>query len=263
MHTVQPGETLWSIAAANDLSTAALAAANGLPPEAHVIAGARMTIPAPQQAVVDGPQSLGSYVVRLGDTLSGIAARSGASQAAVAEMNGLDPTATLLAGTLLKLPMDIQPAEPGQVPAARIVPDAPPHPTDERLSSATISQIAAAEGVPESLAVAIAWQESGFDNSTVSDANARGVMQLLPGTWAWINDALTSSPLEPSSAIDNVRAGVLYLGELLRDTQGDVRTTIAAYYQGLGSVRQIGVLPQTRQYVDDVLALRQRFGGCC
>jgi hypothetical protein len=58
-----------------------------------------------------------------------------------------------------------------------------------------------------------------------------------------------------------VRAGVLFLRQLLRDTGWDVRQTIASYYQGFGSVRTIGVLPQTEQYVDDVMALQPRFGG--
>ena len=54
---------------------------------------------------------------------------------------------------------------------------------------------------------------------------------------------------------------MLYLEQLLRDTGWDVRTTIASYYQGLGSVQSVGVLPETQQYVDDVLALQPRFGG--
>jgi hypothetical protein len=36
---------------------------------------------------------------------------------------------------------------------------------------------------------------------------------------------------------------------------------VAAYYQGLESVRQRGMLPDTRQYVNSVMALRSRFGG--
>src|ERR671914_333517 len=44
-HTVQPGETLWSIAAANNLYTGALAAYNGLPPEANVVLGSTIMIP--------------------------------------------------------------------------------------------------------------------------------------------------------------------------------------------------------------------------
>ncbi len=264
--TVLAGESLWSIATANGLSPATLAAANGLAPDAFVIEGTDIVIPAVGESVSGpppggAPQPLGSYVVRQGDTLINIAARSGVATDSVAAMNGLDPSGVLLAGTVLKLPTGatIQPSAPA--PDQRIVPDAAPYPTSEVVSSATIGQIAASHGVPGSLAAAIAWQESGFDNSMVSDANARGVMQILPGTWTWINGNLSSGPLDASSAQDNVEAGVLYLGQLLRDTGGDSALAVASYYQGLGSVQRIGVLPETQRYVDDVLALRARFGG--
>jgi len=67
-------------------------------------------------------------------------------------------------------------------------------------------------------------------------------------------------PLSATSADDNVRAGSLYLARLLRDTGGDVRLAAAAYYQGLWSVRNRGMFDDTRRYVDNVLALRARFG---
>ena len=264
--TVLPGETLWSIATANGLSPAGLAAANGLDAEAHVIEGTDIVIPAAGETV-DGatsgsaPPALGSYVVREGDTLTNIASRAGVAASAVAAMNGLDPAGLLLAGTVLKLPTGASLESSAPAPDQRIVPDAAPYPTSEVVSSATIGQIAAAQGVPASLAAAIAWQESGFDNSMVSAANARGVMQILPGTWTWINGNLSSGPLDESSAADNVKAGVLYLGQLLRDTGGDSALAVASYYQGLGSVQSVGVLPETQRYVDDVLALRARFGG--
>ena len=60
---------------------------------------------------------------------------------------------------------------------------------------------------------------------------------------------------------DNVHAGSLYLGQLLRETGGDRAMAAAGYYQGLASVRKIGMLPETEQYVDNVMALRGRFGG--
>ena len=268
-HVVQPGETLWSIATANNFTTRSLAAANGLPEDAHVIIGSKIQIPTVSEAAsalqnagvstpsAGGPGPLGSYVVRPGDTLSAIAARSRVTLDAVAFMNGLDAKKPLLIGTVLKLPGNIASASPA--PTQREVPNAPPYPTPERVSSWQIGQIAAANGVPASLAKAIGWQESGFNNSLVSSANARGVMQILPGTWSWINSNLTPTPLNSRSAQDNVHAGVLYLGQLLRDTGGNIPQAVASYYQGLGSVRERGMLPDTRKYVDDVLALRQRF----
>jgi N-acetylmuramoyl-L-alanine amidase len=131
-----------------------------------------------------------------------------------------------------------------------------------RTTAGRVAQIAGEHGVPGSLAAAIAWQESGFNNGVVSVADARGVMQVLPSTWSWIQSSLAGGRrLDPGSPDDNVRAGSLFLKQLLGETGGDARMAAAAYYQGLASVRRIGMLPETRRYVDNVMALRQRFGG--
>jgi N-acetylmuramoyl-L-alanine amidase len=278
IHIVRPGETLWSIAAANNFTTRSLAAANGLSENAQVVLGSKIVIPTESEASAalqrlgmggstgtattsGAPGPLGSYVVRPGDTLSAIAARSGVTTDAVAFMNGLDVKKPLLIGTVLKLPSGASIASSAPAPTQREVPNAPPYPTPERVSAWEIGQIAANHGVPASLAKAIGWQESGFNNDLVSAANARGVMQILPGTWSWINSNLAVSPLNARSAQDNVHAGVLYLGQLLHDTGGDIPKTVAAYYQGLESVQKDGMFPDTRKYVADVLALRRRFLG--
>jgi N-acetylmuramoyl-L-alanine amidase len=86
-------------------------------------------------------------------------------------------------------------------------------------------------------------------------------MQIMPGTWDWVNRNLAPGPLDPTSAADNVRAGSLYLASLLRDTGGDARMAAAAYYQGLASVRSRGMFEDTKRYVDNVFALQGRFGG--
>ncbi|MFL5894786.1 MAG: lytic transglycosylase domain-containing protein, partial [Thermoleophilaceae bacterium] len=201
--------------------------------------------------------------VRAGDSLAAIAIRAGVPMQQIAFMNGLDPQRFLLTGTVLKLPTGApQPATSAPAPAQTVVPPAAPNPTPERLTSAQIAQVAAQHGVPPGLASAIAWQESGFNNAMVSSANARGVMQLLPGTWDWVNHNLTGgNALNPNSALDNVHAGVLYLRQLLNDFGGDQTRAVAAYYQGEGAVRSRGLLPETQQYVNSVNALRPRFGG--
>jgi N-acetylmuramoyl-L-alanine amidase len=275
-HTVAPGETLWSIAVANDLPTGTVAAANGLPATAHVVAGRTIWIPSGAQA---GPQAagggtpgapgtapppLGAYTVRPGETLTAIAARSGIGVGQLAWMNGLDPSRPLLAGTPLKLPTgapQATPAAPARPASPGAAPRVAPLATPEQVSPATVAQVAAAHGVPASLAQAIARQESGFNNALVSSANARGVMQILPGTWEFVQRNLTSHALNPASAYENVHAGVMYLGQLLRDTGGDQAAAAAAYYQGLASVRRSGFLPETRRYVADVMAQRRLYGG--
>jgi soluble lytic murein transglycosylase-like protein len=266
-HTVQPGETLWSISQANGTTTGAVAAASGLSPDAHVVLGSTVQVPAAGETAAVAPSSgappaQGAYTVQPGDTLSGIAAASGISADQVAWMNGLDPASPLIAGTPLKLPAGAAAASSSSAqPAPTQVPQSAPYPTPGHSSASEVSQIAASHGVPGSLAAAIAWQESGFSNSVVSPANARGVMQVLPGTWEWVETNLAGSQLDPNSTQDNVHAGTLYLGQLLRDTGGDQRMAVAAYYQGLSSVRADGLLPKTERYVENVMALQGRVGG--
>jgi soluble lytic murein transglycosylase-like protein len=204
---------------------------------------------------------MGAYTVRPGDTLSGLAAAARVPAAQMAYMNGLDPKGMLIAGTVIKLPTGASIASGGPVPARTIVPQAAPMASAGRLNAAQVGSLAAAQGVPSSLASAIAWQESGFNNAMISPANARGIMQIMPGTWNWVQSNLSATRLDPSSPTDNVKAGSLYLAHLLRETNGDPSMAAAAYYQGLDSVRRIGMLPETQRYVANVLALRSRFGG--
>jgi soluble lytic murein transglycosylase-like protein len=124
-----------------------------------------------------------------------------------------------------------------------------------------VQAVAAQYGVSPSLAAAIAWQESGFNNSMVSPANARGVMQVMPGTWDYVQRNLASRQLDPNSATDNVHAGVMYLRRLLDETGGEESAAIAGYYQGLRSVSERGMYDDTSRYVANVQALRGRFGG--
>ncbi len=300
-HVVGPGESLYSIAAADGLSVSGLAAANGLASDAQLTAGAVVQIP-PQgpgasagatgasssQSAASGDgdgddgaadtttastgaaaSSSGAYTVQPGDTLSAIAARAGLTVAELAAANGIDPNALLLSGTTLMLGG----ASSGASATASAVSQpvgtvaqgsssAPPYPTPERVTAAQVGQVASANGVPASLAAAIGWQESGFNNDLVSSADARGVMQVLPGTWDWIQRTLTpGAPLAPASAIDNVRGGVLLLHSLLASTGGDPALAAAGYYQGLSSVQRNGMFSDTQRYVNNVLALRSQFGG--
>jgi LysM repeat protein len=112
-HTVLPGESLTSVAAANGLTVDQLASANGLSPTAWLIIGKAVSIPSPGEASTGttptaGPSSTsssagGSYVVQPGDTLTAIAARAGTSVSALAAANGLNPAGVLLSGSTIVL----------------------------------------------------------------------------------------------------------------------------------------------------------------
>lgn len=281
-YVVQPGDTLAAIAAQAGISIAQLAAANGIDPNGVLLAGAvlRLSGGGPAASVSTHPVNSpgapvggGSYLVQPGDTLAAIAARAGISIAQLAAANGIDPNGVLLAGSVLRLSGGGAANGTGaQVGSAASQPVGaaaqgsavnPPYPTTETVSPSEVASIASANGVPPSLADAIAYQESGFNNALVSNADARGVMQILPGTWDWIQRTLVpgASPLAPASAADNVRGGVLLLRSLLNSTGGNSALAAAGYYQGLPSVQRYGLYPDTQQYVGDVMSLAQRFGG--
>src|SRR3954470_16261113 len=125
-HTVQPGETLWTIAAANGFTTRALAAANGLSETSNVVLGSTIQIPsvAEASAALSNPGVTptqitpgGGYAVQPGDTLSGIAASHGVSLSALAAANGVSPDSFAIAGTTLKIPSaSATPTSPGPPP---------------------------------------------------------------------------------------------------------------------------------------------------
>ncbi len=276
-YVVQPGDTLTAIAARAGRSTRSLAADNGLGVDdilvsgtvLHLSGGAGLAAPSATAVPVSATTSSGgAYVVQPGDTLTAIAERAGVSPASLASANGLEENGVLISGKVIHLagsPAAVASSAATSQPvgeAAQGSPVDPPYPTAERVSGSEVGSIAAANGVPASLATAIAWQESGFNNDLVSSADARGVMQILPGTWQWIQQSLDSgAPLAPASAADNVRGGVLLLHSLLNSTGGDPSMAAAGYFQGLPSVQQHGLYPETQQYVNSVLALERRFGG--
>ena len=268
-HVVTRGETLTSIAAADGLSVSSLAAANGLSAQAQLTRGAVIEIPprgaaavsaaapsAPATAVAPAASSAGGYLVQPGDTLTGIAARYGVSVNALAADNGMTLDDVLEAGRTLS----VSGAPVSSIAPATSVAVGTVQPTTEYVSASDVGAIASAQGVSPALAEAVADQESGFNNAEVSSTGATGVMQIEPGTWSDLA-ALGGPTLSPDSATDNVTAGVELLRSLLADTGGDEATAVAAYYQGLSSVREHGMYRDTARYVRDVEALQSRFGG--
>ena len=281
-HTVAPGETLWQLAAMNNMTTRSFAAANGLSPDAHIVSGTTIRIPsiaeaagalagAPAAAAPAGvatsaaPQPMGGYTVRPGDSLSAIAVTARVPTSAIASMNGLDPQWRPPRRTPCSScrPAPRPPPAPRslRLPRRR-VPQAAPYASSGRVSSADIAAVASRNGVPASLASAIAWQESGFNNAMVSSANARGVMQVMPGTWSWVQANLARRQLDPSARRSTTSAPASCTWAICcRRRAVTRRSRQPATTRASARVRSIGMLPETQRYVANVMALRSRFGG--
>ncbi len=110
-------------------------------------------------------------------------------------------------------------------------------------------------GVDRKLVRALAWMESGYQTNLTSSAGAWGVMQILPVTWNYVETVLIGADV-PRTASGNIRVGVVFLRQLLREFGGNERKALAAWYQGPASVRKLGVLAESKVFVANVLALR-------
>ena len=110
-------------------------------------------------------------------------------------------------------------------------------------------------GVNPALALAVAWQEAGWQHGLVSPAGAVGAMQIMPGTGQWMS-TMVGRRLNTKDLYDNVTAGVVLL-RWLRDEAGP-RNAVAGYYQGLAGVRRYGMYDSTQRYVANVHTLRKR-----
>lgn len=180
--------------------------------------------------------------VREGDTLAGIAARYGSSVRRLARANRLRSPNVIVIGARLVIP--------NPAPRARAGGDA-------AAVRALIDRWSAHYGVDARLARALAWMESGFQPGIVSPVGAWGVMQVTPATWDFVTSVLIGFPVARTTD-GNVRVGVAYLRHLLHEFGGNERLALAAYYQGPAAVRKRGLLPESRAFVADVLALKSR-----
>jgi hypothetical protein len=104
---------------------------------------------------------------------------------------------------------------------------------------ATCFRVAALEyDLPESLLLAVARGESDFEETARSRAGAHGVMQILwPGTAKHLGINRLSDLYDPCTNID---AGARYLRELLRNYDGNLHLTLAAYNYGPGRIPKSG-----------------------
>ena len=146
--------------------------------------------------------------------------------------------AAILALVLLAVVAESTRLDGSSAKAKQVRPSAPslspacPVPASLRPAFASAS---ARTGVPASLLVATAYEESRLDPGAVSDAGARGLLQLMPETAR----QLGVNGDDPSA---NVLAGARYLRQLL-NRYGDVELALAAYNAGPTAIERAGRAP--------------------
>ncbi|MEP7041217.1 MAG: LysM peptidoglycan-binding domain-containing protein [Chloroflexota bacterium] len=271
VHVVASGETLTGIARRYGSTIAALARANGIANPSYLRTGQRLTIPGaaastpaepPEARPAKAPAPVVAptiHVVASGENLTRIARRYGSTVAAIAKANGIANPSYLRPGKRLTIPGAATSApatSAGRMPASM-----------SSLVAArgdignVIRAEAAAQGVPVAFALAVAWQESGWQVGVISRAGAVGVMQLTPPTADWVASTMLGHGVDLYDARSNVEAGITLLRHYLDRYHGDHWLALAAYYQGQSAADRYGVYQITRPYIGSITVLETFFAN--
>jgi len=272
-YVVRSGDTLGGIAISHNVSLATLYSLNKISRTAYIQPGQRIRVPAPAarakaKSAASAAVTTTIVTVRSGDTLSDLAVRHQVTMASLLKANNLSLRSILQIGQKLKVVTPTKATSSntfaGRTYSAKIVNAAAAnraylahHNVPSRTQiKAMIVATARRQGVDPNLALAISWQESGWNQRQVSVANAIGAMQVIPSSGVWASQ-LAGRKLNLLNAADNITAGVIILRALSRSATTQSQA-IAGYYQGLYSVQKSGMYTDTKLYVASVLALTIR-----
>jgi LysM repeat protein len=266
--TVQSGDTLSAIAARYHTTVARLVALNHLPGNGDLIyAGQSLEVPGAGGGSTGTHMTTIYHTVVPGDTLYGIAARYHVKPMVIAHRNHLPKSLVVMLGQRLAIPHRVHthsapapssgPTETAQARHDRVYLAHRFEPSRTRVAS-MIRSTAASWHLDPRLALAISWQESGWNMRMVSGVDAIGAMQVMRYTGSYLGTDVVHRNLDLFRARDNVTAGVALLSVLTNEARS-TRQAVAGYYQGLQSVRDHGMYASTKQYVANVMALRTRY----
>ncbi len=264
---IQSGDTLSAIAARYHTTVTRLVALNDLPGNGDLIyAGQTLRIPTGHGSPHHRSHHRRGHVVTawhtvvVGDTLDGLAQRYHVKPKTIARRNHLPASLVIVLGERLAIPQRVQrhaPRVAASIARERRYLEHRREPSRDQVSR-MIRKISGRWHLDPRLALAISWQESGFNMREVSPVGAIGTMQVMPYTGAYLSSEVVHRNLDLYDASDNITAGVALLSVLTHEAKS-VRQAVAGYYQGLGSVRAHGMYPSTKQYVANVMALRATF----
>ncbi|MFC4471561.1 NlpC/P60 family protein [Streptomyces xiangluensis] len=113
------------------------------------------------------------------------------------------------------------------------------------------------------------YQESGWDPDVTSQADARGIAQFIPGTWATHGidgDGDGDRDIwDPNDAIPSAASYDCKLASYVKDAPGDpTKNMLAAYNAGAYAVIKYGGVPpykETQNYVQTITTLQDSFAA--
>ncbi len=142
--------------------------------------------------------------------------------------------------------------------------------------SESVEKAAEDYGLDPALIYAVIRTESGFDPEAESEAGARGVMQMLPSSFEWLQEKRGCAGTYTADDLFNPDICIDYGSYLLRyfyDIYGDERCAVAAYNAGFvvgdwladsnyssdGKTLDEIPYPETSQYVEKVESAKEMY----
>jgi soluble lytic murein transglycosylase-like protein len=148
--------------------------------------------------------------------------------------------------------------DPGSPPAPTIDPNAPP--LDLRILKSMLYAAAVKHRVNPNLVMGLAWWESGWNQSAVSNAGAIGVMQIMPATADSAGPWLLHRKVDITDIDDNMDLGAAIIRNNLDTYHGDLVKALTDYYGGPTLVADWSHLrPDAQRYVYGIYKLALAF----
>jgi soluble lytic murein transglycosylase-like protein len=135
----------------------------------------------------------------------------------------------------------------------------PPAPAKPVTVHDILVKAASDQGVDVNLLLALSFWESSWRIDAVSSEGAIGLLQVMPNTAAVAGPRLLGRSVSLNDPNDNAAMGAALLKDLLN--KYDIRTALAAYYQGEPALLSGRYAADTWHYADGVLALRARIAA--
>ena len=142
--------------------------------------------------------------------------------------------------------------------------------------SDTVEEFSEKYNVDKALVFGVIRCESNFNKDAVSSAGAKGLMQITPETFQWLQKKVSSERFDENQLFVpkvNIQYGVYFLSMLLKKYENET-AALSAYNAGMGSVdkwlanekysldgKNLSLIPykETNNYVKKVISSRDMY----
>ncbi len=201
--------------------------------------------PTSAEPISTEPLEEATYQVQAGDSLSEIGNRFGTDWREIAVLNNITNPNLIFEGQVLRLTA-VRSGEPLTI-------------GNDQFDDTIFVVVAGRSSLSPDLLRAVAWVSSEWDPQLIGSGGKLGIGQLRPETYGFIERDLLGRSVDSTDPASSTEAMGAYLAWLVEHTEGEVAPALAAYFEGLVTVRNIGWGPSTVEFVDAVVATQEEF----